>query len=65
MSQCPQCGNEDLQELDGSSNAYCDECGEVVEPVGEGEDGSMWCDNCGDMRPIDDDLCCLRCGEHV
>jgi hypothetical protein len=65
MSQCPNCGSDELQELGDSSNAYCGDCGEVVEPVEEFEDEGMWCDNCGDMRPVDDDLCCTRCGEHV
>jgi hypothetical protein len=66
MSVCPNCGSEELQELGDSSNAYCTECDEVVEPVEEGEDlGEMYCDNCADMRPVDDDLRCMRCGESV
>ncbi|WP_424680882.1 hypothetical protein [Frateuria sp. YIM B11624] len=66
MSTCPNCGGEELQELGDSSNAYCTDCDEVVEPVDDAEAlGEFWCDTCGDMRPVDDDLCCLRCGDHV
>lgn len=66
MSCCPNCGSDELQELGDSSNAYCAECEEVVEPLDDAGDlGELWCDTCGDVRPIDDDGCCLRCGEPV
>lgn len=65
MSVCPICGGEELHELAGSSNAFCEDCSEVVEPTEDGDSEGMWCDTCGDMRPVDDDLCCMRCGEHV
>jgi hypothetical protein len=42
---CPSCGSEELVELAGSSNAYCPDCCEVVEPV-ECVDYSP-CANCG------------------
>lgn len=66
MCTCPNCGSEDLQEQGSSSSAYCVECDEVVEPVEESADlGEVYCDNCADMRPADDDLRCMHCGESV
>lgn len=66
MGVCPHCGNDDLRELSNSGNAFCDDCDEVVEPTDDDDSsGEMYCGNCGDHRPVDDDLCCLRCGEHV
>lgn len=61
MSRCPNCGTDELAEIDGSGNAFCIDCGEVVEPVEDG-DGEAWCMDCGDFRPVDDDGCCTRCG---
>lgn len=64
MSRCPQCGTEELVEIENSSNAICPDCGEVVEPAGDDE-GEAWCDACGDFRSIDGDGCCNRCGHQV
>lgn len=33
MAICPQCGSDDLEELTASSNMFCPECDEVVEPI--------------------------------
>lgn len=62
MSRCPQCGTDELEDIAGSGNAYCPECGEVVEPADGEEDSEAWCDMCGDFRVADGDGCCARCG---
>lgn len=63
MSICPQCGGDDVHEFAFGSNVYCNECGEVVEPVES--DLELWCYHCGDLRPMDESGCCVRCGETI
>lgn len=69
MSRCPNCGDEGFDDLDSDFH-YCRSCDEFYEPNDDDGDGDAdgheaWCDNCGDVRPVDDDGCCARCGEEV
>lgn len=67
MSRCPQCGTDELMEIENSGNAFCPECAEVVEPTlgddGWNEDGWWVCWAC-DSQNHDDhsDGVCAECG---
>lgn len=62
--KCPFCGNDELFEIQGSSNAFCGECCDVVEPTDDSDlsDSGRWaCYNCsGDNS--DDESDCHACG---
>jgi len=70
-SICPSCGGAGFDGLD-SDFSYCEVCDEFfaasdsVDESGYVDDlGNLWCDVCADLRPVDDDLHCLRCGSRV
>ena len=65
MARCPDCGGSELDELEGSGLIYCQDCGDVVEPVdGESEGEDWWmCVECSAQNNAEfDGDACGECG---
>lgn len=58
---CPQCGGEDVEDIEGGSNGYCPECCEVVEIVDEFDLDSWTCFNCESANLGVEEVCNI-CG---